>query len=115
MRTGILLLILCCSSWMHAQEQIPVQSSVIDSLLSAENFVQAEKLINKNITYYFKQPALDSLAIYPLRIGKAAIALQGNEIAEKKVLSFIAKLEQRTKKPRILFQTYLSLDELYLD
>ena len=110
-----IFMIYCGCGLLNAQNSVPVDRSVIDSIIAEENFNEAERIIKKNITYYFDNGPLDSLSAYPLYIGKVAIANEGKKVAERKVIAFISELKEKTNNPRTLFKTYLSFDELYLD
>ncbi len=116
MRAVIFILITFCGcTILHAQYETPVKHATIDSILVAENFDEADRIIQKNIRYYFENGPLDSLYAYPLYIGKVAIAKEGKNVAERKAITFISDLKKKTNTPRTLFKTYLSLDKLYLD
>lgn len=109
----VLLLLLNVPFICYAQET-PPNLSTIDSLLTEKKVAQATAVLTQNESYFLAQNQLDSLALFPIYVGKIAKAQGNGEQAAKRAEDFIKALKTRTSNARILFYAYLNLDNLYV-
>ncbi len=112
----VLILLFCVFGLQHLSSQSDRKEwqQTVDSLITSEQAVQAEQLLNAQLDRFLQAGQVDSLFQFPGRIGRIAKLRFNTETAAAKAEEFILFLKSKTTNPRTLSRAYLDLDDLYV-
>ncbi len=112
---GILLVLgLLFTQSGHAQEEKVKGTILLDSLIKAELFDEANLELETQISAFLTNNQIDSLAKYPIYVGKIAAGQRDNSYGAAKAEEFISGLKEKSPNARTLYKAYLSLDKMYV-
>lgn len=89
-----------------AQQKPGHTVSDIEKAIEDKNYIKADSLLNKSVSYFLSQKNYDTLLHFIPLAGKIADGKQGAEKAAAVVMSFVEQIKSKTSNPRLLLETY---------
>ncbi|NND62136.1 MAG: CHAT domain-containing protein [Flavobacteriaceae bacterium] len=97
-----------------AQDTKLLGTALLDDLLQKKEYQEANSELQKQIKHFTDSNRLDSLYKFPVYIGKISSGQKNAEFGADQAEAFVTNLKTKTTNPRILYKTYLSLDNMYV-
>ncbi|MEO1436207.1 MAG: tetratricopeptide repeat protein, partial [Bacteroidota bacterium] len=110
----VLLLLCCCTYWSEGQEPSAKSGTdQIESLLKAENWEEAQQVLEEQITSLTKASDFDSLALYVEYVARLAVGQADKEAGIAAGGQFLERLKKLTNDPNVLSQAHVSFGKFY--
>ncbi len=109
-----ILLLAFLLTYIHGFGQESNDGASISQLISEEKYSEAERLLESEKQRFLNAGQLDSLTMFPEYIGTIEAANSNATGAISKAQDFIDLLAENRASNRILYKSYISLNDLYI-